>query len=1856
MRSGKDVVHGIITLPEEYLEKILTDPPRRNPNAMLDGLVAAPRIISALVQSIPMPWEEEKILACTYNTDGIVLDCKAAHTEDSVNYICRWLYLIEKSRDKKEQSKREENYTVGEYKTLRRRHPIIEISEKKKKEEIFPLIHQRRKERKDTAESQIEEAVSRHAVIRKIVPREGISIVIKMPLRSTAERKKKKEKEKSVGRKNRKREVKIKIEGYAPPKKEYKSRIGWIKFARMYLEAGRKFLMYVIKERKIGYIEISGKYTVDKRRALKTKEKKKSRLGQTFHVVKELFKLLARVVGIVEKKSRNEISVEDSMEALFREFSRVGINTGIYRYKYSTVRQIAQTARISKILRHCGNKKRRNYSLLWCEPWRVWVLFLQGVSPLLSDRLGNYVVRRRKGRERRQKKETKQREKSNADIQFKKRIFEEIGRILEIGPGQKQVLVNVLKTAWKQWKREEDYKTEIKEKLAGKAFGKVSTGSLEEIERIVLEGINKKGEEWGEETVRMWNRYVSCRIKNKKETKKIRSRITRAFMLVNKKIQKIELERELNREIECGSTALEDIIEGAPENSEKEEYRRVLSLDAYEGSVLQDILRVSIERVESTYRRHLKEEEKKELEYIQACKQSIPHTLAGIIKKIRRKKETLTVRVDYIAQDIAYHYAVEERVIDSFVEYLLAYHIEQNKKSKTLPLDVEPLPCTLIKYGNEIQEILLEKRERTEEYTPTYFTSIDYSALPDEVDREFLSGFLRRRFDPVICRWIENRICLVLEYKDLAAVQRVGICRGLEFYPSITEMLLQEIDKNIQIDGRDRILKYFRCGSTVHILHSGKEQIGNTLKVDKKYLQERSTLCSLKKDPLYRSMCSISSMSKEVATIPVHFLEKLSDSQTDSQKGLSSGVEYSYAYKMSRITPPSVSTVRADIFPAVLRLKDFDMIITEQISYLKTSENSLKRFEISAMKILYDTTGSSFFIIVDRWNRLLLQTVLFFRETLTVSIKRSIAALEERLKRRIMATINTQIKKRFPNLLFYAGKEVGGLGFLSSAILDECTEPWEIEMSRSSHAYDRMVSLFDQVETNNSKSAGRPLQRTVRSLYAEGISINSTGVPRIGTFIHKEKVYQAEVGWRRRNYTISKNRRWTSEVHDGYWMDWKKYASFLSHTSACTLDCSPISGTRKVEQNYAARLKSYISEGTLYRTVRQEWNRFTLPDERNSEDASDTSRLICNTIAHAGRARAQISDAARLPNRMFMLWWSPVVNRLQVNVGHPVEIEGTGILLRGKIPSLRISYMNVFSDGLWMKIQKEVTGLVAGILEEGIITHGIQSVSVQKTNTLRMPSDELSPSVLVDIRPVSLCNVWAAISLRWSDIDSLPVEQESRRYCTDMIETSSPYTHGMHGCAILIDLRKCEYSVTASGEELSGMKEIIENSLENRLKRAVTLGILRKRVMRAVGYSEKDDDRKASDIQEIFAREKTMLIQIGEKKFVGINIETGKIVRFSYSTGTKITKIVRKIDEVLIEEDIQYVCAPEREYSLLCKAQISYGLVKTKIQIDLSAIPESFGNMYAHWPGISPPAALRRLAVLIKHSELYKTEVCPIGEMEIDKEEWNTLEKRLSLEIYHAAAKSAEVFIEATAWDGSIEDSVQSIIFGLDSRSTFIEKTGGTREWSSITNWRDRYMRANSTDINTISEKTERASQSTDKSDIQIIDIEREVIETLFSMSDPLIPVVGFICGKSMEYFITPRQLFSSKNFFITPFDTDKYPVSMVLQTTTAFSQDMLFTYTGIRVPSEICMITLDITTGTRSGFACASEYIGDTLSFSPKGPVSMRHVEKRMNFLTSTGWNRNMCEPADPISILVPEKPLPFYSEEFRISHFLHL
>ncbi|RJE20058.1 factor 8, partial [Aspergillus sclerotialis] len=158
---------------------------------------------------------------------------------------------------------------------------------------------------------------------------------------------------------------------------------------------------------------------------------------------------------------------------------------------------------------------------------------------------------------------------------------------------------------------------------------------------------------------------------------------------------------------------------------------------------------------------------------------------------------------------------------------------------------------------------------------------------------------------------------------------------------------------------------------------------------------------------------------------------------------------------------------------------------------------------------------------------------------------------------------------------------------------------------------------------------------------------------------------------------------------------------------------------------------------------------------------------------------AQRSGLNQIPNRRFTLWWSPTINRANVYVGFQVQLDLTGIFLHGKIPTLKISLIQIFRAHLWQKIHESVVMDLCQVFDQELEQLGIEAVqkeTIHPRKSYKMNSscadillfatnkwNVTRPSVLFDTKdvyePTTTNKFWLDVQLRYGDYDSHDIER-----------------------------------------------------------------------------------------------------------------------------------------------------------------------------------------------------------------------------------------------------------------------------------------------------------------------------------------------------------------------------------------------------------------------------------------------------------------------------------------------------------------
>lgn len=214
--------------------------------------------------------------------------------------------------------------------------------------------------------------------------------------------------------------------------------LDWAEAGLQVCKQGYNMLNLLIHRKNLNYLHLDYNFNLKPVKTLTTKERKKSRFGNAFHLCREILRLTKLVVDANIQFRLGNVDAFQLADGLQYIFSHVGQLTGMYRYKYRLMRQI----RMCKDLKHLiyyrfntGPVGKGPGCGFWAPMWRVWLFFLRGIVPLLERWLGNLLARQFEGRHSKgvAKTVTKQRVESHFDLELRAAVMHDV---LDAMPGK----------------------------------------------------------------------------------------------------------------------------------------------------------------------------------------------------------------------------------------------------------------------------------------------------------------------------------------------------------------------------------------------------------------------------------------------------------------------------------------------------------------------------------------------------------------------------------------------------------------------------------------------------------------------------------------------------------------------------------------------------------------------------------------------------------------------------------------------------------------------------------------------------------------------------------------------------------------------------------------------------------------------------------------------------------------------------------------------------------------------------------------------------------------------------------------------------------------------------------------------------------------------------------------------------------------------------------------------------------------------------------------------------------------------------------------------------------------------------
>jgi pre-mRNA-processing factor 8 len=1336
--------------------------------------------------------------------------------------------------------------------------------------------------------------------------------------------------------------------------------IDWVEAGLQVCRQGFNMLNLLIHRKNLTYLHLDYNFNLKPVKTLTTKERKKSRFGNAFHLMREILRLTKLIVDAQVQYRLGNIDAFQLADGILYAFNHVGQLTGMYRYKYKLMHQIRSCKDLKHLIYYrfnSGPVGKGPGCGFWAPAWRVWLFFMRGIIPLLERWLGNLLSRQFEGRHSKgvAKTVTKQRVESHFDLELRASVMADLMDMMPEGIKQNKVNVVLqhLSEAWRCWKSNIPWKV---------------PGLPAPIENIILRYVKSKADWWI--SVAHYNRERIRRgaTVDKTVAKKNLGRLTRLWL-------KSEQERQHNYLKDGPYVSSEEAVAIYTTMVHWLESRKFSPIPFPSVSYKHDtkILILALERLRESYsvKGRLNQSQREELALIEQAYDSPGTTLARIKRFLLTQRAFKEVGIDmndnYNNINPVYDIEPIEKITDAYLDQYLWYQAEQRHlfPAWIKPSDSEVPPLLTYKWTQGINN--LSNVWETADGETNVMIETELSKVYEKIDLTLLNRMLRLIMDHNLADYITSKNNVQLSYKDMNHTNSYGLIRGLQFsgfvfqyYGLMIDLLLLGLQRASEMAGppqspndflqfRDKatetrhpIRLYTRYVDKIWVFF--RFQADESRDLIQRFLTENpdpnfENVIGYKNKKCWPRDCRMRLMRHDVNLGRAVFWDmknRLPRSITtidwdDTFASVYSKDNPNLLFSMSGFEVRILPKIRNQneefsVKDSVWSLVDSSTKERTAHAFLQVTEEDVQKFNNRIRQILMSSGSTTFTKIANKWNTALIALFTYYREAAvsTVNLLDTIVKCETKIQTRVKIGLNSKMPSRFPPAVFYTPKELGGLGMISGShiLIPTSDKRWSKQTDTGithfragmSHDEETLIpNIFRYIipweaEFIDSQRVWREYsqkrmeaQQQNRRLTLEDLEDSwDRGLPRINTLFQKDRsTLSFDKGFRLRaefkQYQLMKSNPfwWTSQRHDGKLWNLNAYRTDVIQA---------LGGVETILEHTLFKATAFPSWEGLF------WERAS-----GFEESMKFKKLT----------NAQRSGLNQIPNRRFTLWWSPTINRANVYVGFQVQLDLTGIFLHGKIPTLKISLIQIFRAHLWQKIHESVVMDLCQVFDQELEQLGIEAVqkeTIHPRKSYKMNSscadillfatnkwNVTRPSLCFDTKdvyePTTTNKFWVDVQLRYGDYDSHDIERYVRAKYLDYTTDSMSIYPSATGLMIGIDLAYNLYS--AYGQYFPGLKTLIQQAMAKIMKANPALYVLRERIRKGLQLYASESNQEflnSQNYSELFSPQIQLFIDDTNvyrvtihKTFEG-NLTTkpinGAIFIFNPRTGQLFLKII----------------------------------------------------------------------------------------------------------------------------------------------------------------------------------------------------------------------------------------------------------------------------------------------------------------------------------------------------------------------------
>ncbi|KAI5926440.1 PROCN-domain-containing protein [Camillea tinctor] len=845
--------------------------------------------------------------------------------------------------------------------------------------------------------------------------------------------------------------------------------IDWVEAGLQVCRQGFNMLNLLIHRKNLTYLHLDYNFNLKPVKTLTTKERKKSRFGNAFHLMREILRLTKLIVDAQVQYRLGNIDAFQLADGILYAFNHVGQLTGMYRYKYKLMHQIRSCKDLKHLIYYrfnSGPVGKGPGCGFWAPAWRVWLFFMRGIIPLLERWLGNLLSRQFEGRHSKgvAKTVTKQRVESHFDLELRASVMADLMDMMPEGIKQNKVntVLQHLSEAWRCWKSNIPWKV---------------PGLPAPIENIILRYVKSKADWWI--SVAHYNRERIRRgaTVDKTVAKKNVGRLTRLWL-------KAEQERQHNYMKDGPYVSSEEAVAIYTTTVHWLESRKFTPIPFPSVSYKHDtkILILALERLREAYsvKGRLNQSQREELALIEQAYDSPGTTLERIKRFLLTQRAFKEVQIDmndnYSNINPVYDIEPIEKISDAYLDQYLWYQADQRHlfPAWIKPSDSEVPPLLVYKWAQGINN--LDRVWETADGECNVMIETELSKVYEKIDLTLLNRLLRLIMDHNLADYISSKNNVQLTYKDMNHVNSYGMIRGLQFsgfvfqyYGLVLDLLLLGLNRASEIAGppsSPNDFLQFRDRET-----ESKHPIRlYTRYIDKIWVFLRFT-AEESRDLIQRFLTEQPDPNFENV---IGYKSKKCWPRDSRMRLMRHDVNLGRAvfWDLKNRLPRSVTTIEWDDTFASVYSRDnpnllfsmcgFEVRILPKIrnqndefpikdsvwslvdnttkertahAFLQVTEEDIQKFNNRIRQILMSSGSTTFTKIANKWNTALIALFTYYREAAvsTVNLLDTIVKCETKIQTRVKIGLNSKMPSRFPPAVFYTPKELGGLGMISGS-------------------------------------------------------------------------------------------------------------------------------------------------------------------------------------------------------------------------------------------------------------------------------------------------------------------------------------------------------------------------------------------------------------------------------------------------------------------------------------------------------------------------------------------------------------------------------------------------------------------------------------------------------------------------------------------------------------------------------------------------------------------------------------------------------------------------------------------------------